>query len=67
MPWGSAIGSESDGDMNRLVGQFGWNANDLANFYLTTGYLLAAALVAVYLYAAYRLLQKRGQTPFQKG
>ncbi len=64
MPWGSAIGSQSDGDMNRLVRDFGWTADELTGFYLTTGYLLAAALIAVYLYAAYRLLKKRGQSPF---
>ena len=37
MPWGSAIGSESDGDMNRLVQQFHWSANDLADLYLNHG------------------------------
>lgn len=67
MPWGSAIGAQSDGDMNRLVREFGWTANELASFYLTTGYLLTAALGAVYLYAAHRLLKKRGLTPFKKG
>jgi Zn-finger nucleic acid-binding protein len=68
MPWGSAIGSESDGDMNRLVQQFGWNANELADFYLTIAYLGLTALAISYTYAAYRFLQrKRGQTPFSKG
>jgi len=68
MPWGSAIGSDSDGDMNRLVQQFNWGANDLANFYLNTGYLCIATLAAAYTYAAYRLIQrKRGQSPFLKG
>ena len=55
MPWGSAIGSESDGDMNRLVQQFGWGANEIAGFYLGAAYLGLAALVATYAYAAYRL------------
>jgi len=68
MPWGSAIGSDSDGDMNRLVQQFSWGANDLADFYLNTGYLCIATLAAAYTYAAYRLIQrKRGQSPFSKG
>jgi hypothetical protein len=68
MPWGSAIGSDSDGDMNRLVQQFSWGANDLADFYLNTGYLCIATLAAAYTYAAYRLIQKkRGQSPFLKG
>jgi len=68
MPWGSAIGSDSDGDMNRLVQQFSWGANDLAAFYLNTGYLCIATLAAAYTYAAYRLIQrKRGQSPFSKG
>jgi len=59
MPWGSAIGSESDGDMNRLVQQFGWNANDLAAFYLGTGYLGLLALGVAYAYALHRLLKKK--------
>jgi hypothetical protein len=68
MPWGSAIGSESDGDMNRLVQQFGWNANELADFYLTIAYLGLTALAITYTYAAYRFLErKRGQTRFSKG
>jgi len=68
MPWGSAIGSDSDGDMNRLVGQFGWTANELAGFYLNVGYLGATALAAAYAYAIYRLIQrKRGLSPFSKG
>jgi hypothetical protein len=46
MPWGSAVGSESDGDMNRLVSSFGWKAPELASFYLkaTWGVLAALAL-----------------------
>jgi len=68
MPWGSAIGSDSDGDMNRLVQQFHWNANDLADFYLNIAYLGLTALAIAYTYAAYRCLQrKRGQSPFSKG
>ena len=68
MPWGSAVGSESDGDMNRLVREFGWTAPDLAGFYLNVAYLSLAALAAAYTYAAYRLLKrKRGQSPFSKG
>ncbi|MDH4282433.1 MAG: zf-TFIIB domain-containing protein [Myxococcales bacterium] len=61
MPWGSAVGSESDGDMNRLVQQFGWSANDLADFYLTIGYLGVAALGMAYPYAVVRLLRTRRQ------
>jgi hypothetical protein len=61
MPWGSALGSDSDGDMNRLVSQFAWKANDLADFYLRVGYLCFAALGIGYAYAALRLLRKRGQ------
>jgi len=67
MPWGSAIGSDSDGDMNRLVQQFGWSANHLADFYLNTAYLCLGALGIAYAYAVYRLLQKKGASPlFQR-
>lgn len=59
VPWGSAIGEENDGDMNRLVGQFGWNANELADFYLNVGYLAVTALVAAYAYAVYRLIRRK--------
>lgn len=55
MPWGSAIGSESDGDMNRLVQQFAWSANDLAELYLYVAYGCLVALAAAYVYAAYRI------------
>lgn len=67
MPWGAAIGSESDGDMNRLVQQHGWTANDLADFYLNVAYLGLIALAIAYTYAAYRFFQrKRGQSLFSK-
>ena len=55
MPWGSAIGAESDGDMNRLVQQFGWGANELAGLYLHAAYVALAVLAATYAYSAYRL------------
>ncbi|MGB5809007.1 MAG: hypothetical protein WBG86_00680, partial [Polyangiales bacterium] len=57
MPWGAALGSESDGDMNRLVAQFGWSAHELAEFYLHTGYLCATAIVAAYAYSLWRYRQ----------
>ncbi len=60
MPWGSAIGAESDGDMNRLVQQFAWSANDLADFYLAVAYACICAVAASYAYAAYRL--RKGPT-----
>ena len=64
MPWGSAIGSESDGDMNRLVQQFGWSANDIADFYVNAAYLAMAALGVAYVCATYRVLRtKRGRIP----
>jgi Zn-finger nucleic acid-binding protein len=55
MPWGSAIGAESDGDMNRLVQQFAWGANELAALYLSAAYAGLASLAMTYGYAAYRL------------
>jgi len=64
MPWGSAIGSESDGDMNRLVQQFHWSANDLADLYLNAAYVLVTALAIGYGYAVWRFMRKRGQSPF---
>ena len=67
MPWGSAVGSESDGDMNRLVQVFHWNANDLSDFYLNIAYLGLTTLAIAYTYSAHRFLKKRGQSPFSKG
>ena len=67
MPWGAAIGAESDGDMNRLVQQFSWDANELAGFYLAVAYTCLAALAATYAYAAYRLRKPREMNPSQKG
>ena len=67
MPWGSAVGSESDGDMNRLVQEFHWNANDLADFYLNVAYLGLTALAIAYTYSAHRFLKKKGTVPFFEG
>jgi len=51
--------------MNRLVGEFGWKASELADFYLNAAYLGLTALAVAYTYAAYRFLKrKRGQAPF---
>jgi hypothetical protein len=50
--------------MNRLVQVFRWDANELADFYLTAAYLGLTALAIAYTYAAYRYLErKRGQSP----
>lgn len=46
IPWGSAIGDESDGDMNRLVRDFGWTARGLAAFYLKASWVALLALAA---------------------
>lgn len=59
MPWGSAIGAESDGDMNRLVQQFAWDANELADFYLVTAYGCLALLALTYVYAALQIMRRR--------
>jgi hypothetical protein len=54
MPWGSAIGSAADGDMNRLVAGFGWSATELSSFYLNATWLSAAALGVAYAWALRR-------------
>jgi Zn-finger nucleic acid-binding protein len=51
IPWGSAIGDESDGDMNRLVNGFGWRAAELARFYLAAACVCALAIAAAYVLA----------------
>jgi hypothetical protein len=51
IPWGSAIGDESDGDMNRLVNVFEWSAAGLARFYLAAACLTALGIGAAYLLA----------------
>ena len=60
MPWGSALGSDSDGDMNRLVQQFDWTALQLAEFYLDVAYLWLAALGLAYAYSGYRFWRRKG-------
>ncbi|HSC86085.1 MAG TPA: hypothetical protein VLC09_02395 [Polyangiaceae bacterium] len=32
LPWGSALGDSSDGDLNRLVANYGWTGDELARF-----------------------------------
>ncbi|MEZ4288845.1 MAG: hypothetical protein R3A47_12060 [Polyangiales bacterium] len=50
MPWGSAMGSDDDGDLNRLVHEYGWTAQQLAEFYLNTTHVAFAIVTVVYLY-----------------
>jgi len=54
MPWGAAVGDESDGDMNRLVNVFGWRARELASFYLKAAILSVVVLVIAQAWAWYR-------------
>ncbi len=65
MPWGSALGNDSDGDMNRLVQQFGWGANELAEFYLHTGYWCVTGIAVAYGYALWRHPKKGNFRVFQ--
>ena len=59
IPWGAAIGNESDGDMNRLVRDFGWSAAELSSFYLRVAVLCALALALAYAAAWRRYRQAR--------
>jgi Zn-finger nucleic acid-binding protein len=59
IPWGAAIGDESDGDMNRLVYDFGWRARELASFYLRAGVLSAVAIAGSYGIAWFRYTRSR--------
>jgi hypothetical protein len=54
MPWGAAIGHESDGDMNRLVNGFGWRARELSAFYLKVALASVLVLALAQLWAWYR-------------
>ena len=54
MPWGAAIGDESDGDMNRLVNGFGWRARELASFYLKVALASVVVLALAQVWAWYR-------------
>lgn len=56
IPWGSAIGSEADGDMNRLVHDFGWRPAALAEFYL---YAAITSLFALALTQAWMWRRRR--------
>lgn len=64
LPWGSALGSASDGDMNRLVQQFSWRPQDLAALYAAL-----ACLGALGVALAWGLLALRSRRPptFQSG
>lgn len=64
MPWGSAIGSAADGDMNRLVRDFGWSARGLARFYATSAWLALIAIAGSYGWAWHRYRRaRRGPLP----
>jgi hypothetical protein len=64
LPWGAAIGDDSDGDINRLVRDFGWSAAALASFYLKAGGVSALGLVGAYAFALrrYRRELRRGRS-----
>ena len=59
MPWGSAVGSASDGDMNRLVRDYHWSAEELATFYHRATWLTLLALVGAHVAACLRLRRAR--------
>jgi hypothetical protein len=48
MPHGSAVGQESEGDMERLVRTYGWTKESLAHTYLALGLVCLAALAVAY-------------------
>lgn len=48
MPHGSAVGSESEGDMERLVRDYHWTKESLAETYLVLGLACLGALVVAY-------------------
>lgn len=48
IPWGSAVGSEADGDMNRLVRDHGWTARTLVTFYFSASVVALLGLGAAY-------------------
>lgn len=62
MPWGSAVGSASDGDMNRLVARFGWTARGLAKFYLISAWAMLLAIAGSYAIAVRRYRRARRET-----
>jgi hypothetical protein len=67
IPWGSAIGSESDGDMNRIVRDFGWSAAELSRFYLAAACVSALVIGAAYALALGRWrAQGMARMPRQK-
>jgi hypothetical protein len=61
LPWGSAIGDESDGDMNRLVNGFGWRASELVAFYLKAA-VVSVVLLAVAQTWAWRRARRASHT-----
>ena len=48
MPHGSAVGQESEGDMERLVRTYGWTRESLAHAYLVLGLVCLGALAIAY-------------------
>lgn len=61
IPWGAAIGADDDGDMNRLVREYGWDAPELASFYGTATYVALGVVAVVYIYFAVRYVRARSE------
>ncbi len=55
LPWGSAVGDASDGDMNRLVDGFGWTPLGLAQFYLVATITAGCGIAIAYSLALRRV------------
>jgi Zn-finger nucleic acid-binding protein len=62
MPHGSAVGKESEGDMERLVARYGWTSTGLAGTYLTIGVACLVVLSVAYAFYLRRALA-RGPEP----
>ncbi|HWO14499.1 MAG TPA: hypothetical protein VNN80_33570 [Polyangiaceae bacterium] len=60
IPWGAAIGDQADGDMNRLVFDYGWTAQQLTAFYLRAGVSCALVIAGAYALAWRRTRRARG-------
>ena len=63
MPLGAALGSQDDGDLNRLLREYGWRPQEIADFFSRATYVALAVLLILFMWHAVAYRRRQGATP----
>lgn len=59
MPYGAVFGRDSEGDLDRLVGQWGWTPEEIVTTFLTLSLLCGWIIIGYYVFFLVRSLRQR--------